>query len=255
MKVNYIDKKIKNIRKKIASLSYSARSAHLGSSLSCVEILTACMLIKKENKNTISEIILSKGHAAMAYYSVLNEFGEISDKSLKNYMKPNSNLWGHVTKSDNQFFKFSFGSLGYGLGISCGLTLGYESIKKKHNIYCVISDGEINEGSTWEALMFISHHQLNNIKIIIDKNSIQSLERTEDVINLKKLDKIFYNFDFDVSKINGHDIKSLIKLLKKKTKKPSIIICNTIKGKGIKEIEDKITSHYYPATFEQFKKI
>lgn len=255
MKVNYIDKKIKNIRKKIASLSYSARSAHLGSSLSCVEILTACMLIKKENKNSISEIILSKGHAAMAYYSVLNEFGEISDKSLKNYMKPNSNLWGHVTKSDNQFFKFSFGSLGYGLGISCGLTLGYESIKKKHNIYCVISDGEINEGSTWEALMFISHHQLNNIKIIIDKNSIQSLERTENVINLKKLDKIFYNFDFDVSKINGHDIKSLIKLLKKKTKKPSIIICNTIKGKGIKEIEDKITSHYYPATFEQFKKI
>ena len=255
MKVNYIDKKIKNIRKKIASLSYSARSAHLGSSLSCVEILTACMLIKKENKNTISEIILSKGHAAMAYYSVLNEFGEISDKSLKNYMKPNSNLWGHVTKSDNQFFKFSFGSLGYGLGISCGLTLGYESIKKKHNIYCVISDGEINEGSTWEALMFISHHQLNNIKVIIDKNSIQSLERTEDVINLKKLDKILYNFDFDVSKINGHDIKSLIKLLKKKTKKPSIIICNTIKGKGIKEIENKITSHYYPATSEQFKKL
>ena len=122
MKANYIDKKIKNIRKKIASLSYSARSAHLGSSLSCVEILTACMLIKKNNKNSISEIILSKGHAAMAYYSVLNEFGEISDKSLKNYMKPNSNLWGHVTKSDNKFFKFSFGSLGYGLGISCGLT-------------------------------------------------------------------------------------------------------------------------------------
>jgi transketolase len=255
MKVNYIDKKIKNIRKKIASLSYAARSAHLGSSLSCVEILTACMLIKKENKKSITEIILSKGHAAMAYYSVLNEFGEISDKSLKNYMKPNSNLWGHVTKSDNQFFKFSFGSLGYGLGISCGLTLGYESIKKKHNIYCIISDGEINEGSTWEALMFISHHQLNNIKILIDKNSIQSLERTEDVINLKKLDKIFSNFDFDVSKINGHDIKSLIKLLKKKTKKPSIIICNTIKGKGIKEIEDKITSHYYPATYEQFKKL
>ena len=239
MKANYIDKKIKNIRKKIASLSYSARSAHLGSSLSCVEILTACMLIKKNNKNSISEIILSKGHAAMAYYSVLNEFGEISDKSLKNYMKPNSNLWGHVTKSDNKFFKFSFGSLGYGLGISCGLTLGYESIKKKHNIYCVISDGEINEGSTWEALMFISHHQLNNIKILIDKNSIQSLERTEDVINLKKLDKIFSNFDFNVNKINGHNIKSLIKLLKKKTKKPTIIICNTIKGKGIKEIEDK----------------
>ena len=224
MKANYIDKKIKNIRKKIASLSYSARSAHLGSSLSCVEILTACMLIKKNNKNSISEIILSKGHAAMAYYSVLNEFGEISDKSLKNYMKPNSNLWGHVTKSDNKFFKFSFGSLGYGLGISCGLTLGYESIKKKHNIYCVISDGEINEGSTWEALMFISHHQLNNIKILIDKNSIQSLERTEDVINLKKLDKIFSNFDFDVNKINKHNIKSLIKLLKKKTKKPTIII-------------------------------
>ena len=253
MKISYINNIIRNIRKKIVLLSYSAKSAHLGSSLSCVEILTACMLIKNKNKNLISEIILSKGHAAMAYYSVLNEFGEISDKSLKNYMKPNSNLWGHVTKSDNKFFKFSFGSLGYGLGISCGLSLGYQSIKKKHNIYCVISDGELNEGSTWEALMFISHHKLNNIKILIDKNSIQSLERTEDVIDLKKIDKIFSNFDFDVSNINGHEVKSLIKLLKKKTKKPKLIICNTIKGKGIKEIEDKISSHYYPATFEQYK--
>ena len=103
--------------------------------------------------------------------------------------------------------------------------------------------------------MFISHHQLHNIKIIIDKNSIQSLGRTEDVIDLKKLDKIFSNLDFHVSKINGHDIKSLIKLLKKKTKKPSIIICNTIKGKGIKAIENKITSHYYPATAEQYKNL
>ena len=255
MKANYINNKIKSIRKKIALLSYSARSAHLGSSLSCVEILTACMLMKKLNKNHISEIILSKGHAAMAYYSTLNEFGQMSDKYLKNYMKPNSNLWGHVTKSNNKYFKFSFGSLGYGLGISCGLSLGYTSIKKKHKIYCIISDGEINEGSTWEALMFISHHQLNNIKIMIDKNSIQSLERTEDVINIKRLNKIFSNFNFDVNEIDGHNIKALLKLLIKRSKKPSIIICNTIKGKGIKEIENKITSHYYPATSKQFENL
>ena len=131
MKIDSINKKIKNIRKKIVELSYSAKSAHLGSSLSCVEILTACMLLKKDKKKSLREIILSKGHAAMAYYSVLSEFGEIGDKVLKNYMKPNSDLWGHVTKSNNKFFKFSFGSLGYGLGISSGLSLGYKSIKKK----------------------------------------------------------------------------------------------------------------------------
>ena len=255
MKIDSINKKIKNIRKKIVELSYSAKSAHLGSSLSCVEILTACMLVKKDKKKSLSEIILSKGHAAMAYYSVLSEFGEISGKVLKNYMKPNSNLWGHVTKSNNKFFKFSFGSLGYGLGISSGLSLGYKSIKKKHDIYCVISDGEINEGPTWEALMFISHHQLNNIKIIIDKNSIQSLERTKNVINIKKLNKILKNFNYDVSEVNGHKTHLIFKLLKKKKKKPMILICNTIKGKGIKEIENKISSHYHPATLIQLEKL
>ena len=255
MKINYINKKIANIRKKIVELSYSAKSAHLGSSLSCIEILTACMLLKKKNKKSLSEIILSKGHAAMAYYSVLNEFGEINVKLLKRYMKPNSDLWGHVTKSNNKFFKFSFGSLGYGLGISAGLSLGYKSVKKKHNIYCIISDGEINEGSTWEALMFISHHQLNNVKIIIDKNSIQSLERTSKVININKLNEILKNFNFHVREVNGHKINLLLKLLKKKTSKPMVLICNTIKGKGIKEIENKISSHYYPATLTQLEQL
>ena len=253
MNLNYINKKTQSIRKKIISLSYFTKSAHLGSSLSCVEILTACIIMKKNNKDSITEIILSKGHAAMAYYSVLNEFGEMSSKYLKNYMEPNSVLWGHVTKSNNKLFKFSFGSLGYGAGISCGLSIGYQFLKKKHSIYCIISDGEINEGSTWEALMFISHHQLNNIKIIIDKNSIQSLDRTENVINIKKLNKILFNLNFDVHEINGHNIRAILKLLKKKVQKPLVIICNTIKGKGIREIENKITSHYYPATFKQFK--
>lgn len=253
MNLDHVRKKIANIRKKIISLSYTTKSAHLGSSLSCVEILTACMLIKKNYNNSITEIILSKGHGAMAYYSVLSEFGEMSTKYLKNYMRPNSDLWGHVTRSNNKLFKFSFGSLGYGAGISCGLSLGYQSIKKKHNIYCIISDGEINEGSTWESLMFISHHQLNNIKIIIDKNSIQSLDRTENVINMKKLNNILFNLNFNVHEINGHNIISLLKLLKNKSKKPAVIVCNTIKGKGIRDIENKISSHYYPATLEQFK--
>ena len=90
---------------------------------------------------------------------------------------------------------------------------------------------------------------------MIDKNSIQSLERTEDVINIKRLNKIFSNFNFDVNEIDGHNIKALLKLLIKRSKKPSIIICNTIKGKGIKEIENKITSHYYPATSKQFENL
>ena len=129
-------------------------------------------------------------------------------------MKPKSNLWGHITKSNNEFFKFSFGSLGYGLGISCGLSLGYVSVNKKHNVYCILSDGEINEGSTWEALMFISHHQLKHIKIIIDKNSIQSLDMTKDVINLKKLDKVFSNLNYEVVTLDGHNINAILKALK-----------------------------------------
>jgi transketolase len=252
MKQKLINKKIFEIRRDIIKLSFKSSSAHLGSSLSVVEIIFACLYFKIKNKMA-TEIIFSKGHAAMAYYASLYQLKLMKKKLLDNYLKDNSSLWAHLSKRDNQYFKFSFGSLGYGLGISAGVSIGYKSKNKSHKVLCILSDGELNEGSIWESLMFISHHNLKNITILIDSNKIQSFGRTDDVIKITNLKKIFENLKYNVHDIDGHNFNFIYKIIKKSSTRPKIIICNTIKGKGISEIEDTISSHYKPATLEQLK--
>ena len=249
--MNELLKKCQNIRKNIIKLSYNTNSAHLGSSLSSVEILVS---ILNELKIRNDELIFSKGHAALSYYSCLVEFNYLRKSSLKNFLKRGTKLWSHITKQkDKPFFKYSFGSLGYGLGISAGIAYLKKIKKKSGKVYCVISDGELNEGSIWEAILFISHHRLKNITIFVDKNSWQSFGRTKEILNLGNLKKKFQCFNFDTHEINGHSLPRIISSMKKKTKLPKIIICNTIKGKGVKRIEDKLSSHYYPAIKEDLK--
>lgn len=232
------------IRSEIVQLSFKSKSAHLGSCLSLVEMLIAVINFSKKNK---SEIIFSKGHAAMAYYVILKNYGYIKNFSYGNYLKKGSKFWAHITRSNNNFLKFSFGSLGYGLGIAAGLAVGYKNIKVKKKIFCILSDGELNEGSIWESLMFVSHHQLNNIIILIDYNKFQSFGSLKEVINLESYKKKFEAFNFSFQLINGHNIKGVEKAIKKKSNKPKIIMCNTVKGKGIPRIESKLFSHYKPA--------
>jgi transketolase len=232
------------IRKNIIQLSFSSKSAHLGSALSSVEILISVFKFSKKNR---TEVIFSKGHAAMAYYATLDAFGFIKNFSYKYYLKKGSKFWAHISKYKNNFLKFSFGSLGYGLGISAGLALGYKNIKKKGTIFCILSDGELNEGSVWESLMFISHHKLNNIIIIIDYNKFQSFGKLDEVIDLKSYKNKFQSFNFDFQSVDGHNLKEIEFAITKKTDKPKVIMCNTIKGKGIKRIENKLSSHYLPA--------
>ena len=203
--------------------------------------------ILKKKLNLNSDIIISKGHASMAYLACLEYYGHIKKINSYKYIKKNSKYWGHVTRDKkNRFFKFSFGSLGYGLGISVGLA--YDNIlkNKKGNIYCVISDGELNEGSTWEAIFFASHHKLNNLKIIIDNNKIQSFGYTKDILNINYIDLV-KKMNFKVYSVEGHSINKLFKVFHKNEASASIIFCNTIKGKGIKQIENKVSSHYIPA--------
>lgn len=232
------------IRSDIIQLSFKSKSAHLGSCLSLVEILIAVINFSKKNK---SEIIFSKGHAAMAYYAILKNYGYIKNFSYNNYLRKGSKFWAHITKSKNNFLKFSFGSLGYGLGIAAGLAVGYKNIKKEKKIFCILSDGELNEGSIWESLMFVSHHQLNNIITLIDFNKFQSFGSLKEVINLDSYKKKFESFNLSFQLINGHNIKDIENAIKKKSDKPKIIMCNTVKGKGIPRIENKLLSHYKPA--------
>lgn len=239
---------IKKLRKKIIEISYIKKSAHLGSSLSCLEILFACFL---EYKRERCEIILSKGHAALGYYVVFEEF--LKKIKASNFISDKSNLWGHITKSSNKnsLLKFGFGSLGYGLGISAGLA--YSNKNKK--VLTIVSDGELNEGSFWESLFFVHHHKLQNLVLLIDYNKIQSFGFCKDIIDFKKIKNLFKNFNFSVTQINGHSINEISKQIKLQTKLPKIIICNTVKGKGIGRIENTIDSHYKPALLSDIKEL
>lgn len=234
----------KEIRKSILRVSSSSKTSHVGSALSCVDIIMVLYkyFIKKNNI-----FILSKGHACLAYYCVLEKFGFISSKILKSYGKNNSILMSHVSHKVPGV-EFSTGSLGHGLPFATGRALAEKIDKTNNNIYVLISDGELNEGTTWESLLFASFHNLDNLFVVIDYNKIQSLDLTENILKLEPLNKKFKSFNCNVLNIDGHSIEQIYRSLSKKNKnKPCIIIANTIKGKGVSYMENKIEWHYkYP---------
>ena len=178
-------KKIINIRKNILKKTFDAQSSHIGSCFSIVEILYVLYFLKLKNNDTF---ILSKGHAALALYCTLYEKKLISRLQLDTYGKNNSNLMAHASHKVNGI-EFSTGSLGHGLPYAVGKALGEKINKTKNNVYVLISDGELNEGTTWESFLFASFHQLDNLYIIIDYNKIQSLDFVKNVMKIEPLKK------------------------------------------------------------------
>ncbi len=242
-----------NVRKNILKISYSAQSAHIASALSIVDLITIIYLkfVSKKNKNIF---ILSKGHACLAQYCLLHELNYFSMKVLKSYGKDGTILMSH-TSHKVPGVTFSTGSLGHGLPFSVGLALSSKINKKdKKRIFVVISDGELNEGSNWEALLFARHHNLTNLTIIIDYNKLQSLDSVSKTLKLEPLRSKFESFGCKVIHIDGHDHSSIYKSLKTKPNKPLVIVANTIKGKGISFMENKVIWHYKPPNKEELKK-
>lgn len=240
----------RDVRKQLLKLSNSAKSSHLGSSLSIVDILV--VLYKSILKKNI--FILSKGHACLALYCILQKFNYISKKVLKSYGKNNTILLSHVSHKVPGV-EFSTGSLGHGLPYAVGRALAEKINKKSKKIYVLISDGELNEGTTWESLLFASFHKLDNLIIIIDYNKIQSLDYTKNILKLEPIDKKLISFGCKVIRINGHSFSQLYKSLSRKNKsKPLLIICDTIKGKGISFMENSILWHYKSPSNDELKK-
>jgi len=253
-------RKIEQIREKIITMSLSAKAAHLGSSLSCVEILVAvfadaCITNETVHSHSRPRIIMSKGHAAMAYYATANVFGLIPNEMLDSYLTNDSSLWGHVTRSDAApIIDYSTGSLGHGLGLATGHALAYQLRKNTAKIYCVISDGECNEGSTWEAVFFAGSRKLTNLYVLVDYNRIQSLDFCENVMDPEPFSDKWHSFGWSVKEVSGHDAVAIENLLKQKSDRPTVLLCHTIKGKGLPEIENTISSHYKPATEENLRR-
>ena len=236
-----MNKIIKNIRTNILKLTYKAKSSHIGSCLSIVEILVILYgnVLKKKDR-----FILSKGHAALALYCTLYENKFISFKTLNSFGSNKTSLMNHVSHKVNGV-EFSTGSLGHGLPVAVGKALKFKTNKENNKVIVLLSDGELNEGTTWESLLFASHHKLENLTIIIDYNKIQSMDFVKKVINIEPLKSKLISFGCNVHQIDGHNLSSIKKVLIKKNKnKPKIIIAHTIKGKGISFMENNNLWHY-----------
>jgi transketolase len=227
-------------------------SGHVGSSLSMADILAVLFLktLRIDPKDPAwagrDRFILSKGHAAAAVYASLAERGFIPMEWLKTYYCDEGKLSGHISHHVPGV-EFSTGSLGHGLPVLCGMALAARRAKKPHRLIALVSDGDCDEGSTWEAIMFAAQQHLDNVTIIVDYNQVQALGHSKDVIDLEPFAKKLEDFGWAVKEIDGHDfaaIESALSSLPFQKGKPSWLIARTVKGKGIKSIENTVSCHY-----------
>lgn len=236
----------KYIRLKSLLMVANSNSSHIGSCLSAAEII-AVMNIVAQDQNT--ELIFSKGHAAAAYYAALSGLGIISEDLLESFGMDASELIGHANHNVKGI-NFSTGSLGHGLPIGIGVAIA--KIKKK--VLVLMSDGELNEGTTWESFALASQHKLSNLTVIIDSNGLQSFGNTSDVLNLEPLSQKFSSFGWKCYEVNGHDISSLVSAIDLNViGMPKVIIAKTIKGKGIKIMENRLEWHYKSPNANELK--
>lgn len=251
----------KEVRKSAILMSLHAKSAHLGGALSCVEILVALYfkILKinpqKLDDQTRDRLVFSKAHDAKALYAVLSQRGFFPKEILNFYEIDQGKLPGHSTRHCVCGVEVSAGSLGHGLSMAAGMAMAGKLDKKKFRVFAILSDGECDEGSTWEAILFAGHHKLDNLVAIVDYNKLQGFGFTKDVLNLEPFGKKWKSFGWSVKKVNGHNLKQIIKALEKlpfKKNKPSVLICETIKGFGGVPIHiNQISSQYKPPTEEE----
>lgn len=243
----------RKIRNSILNMIYKSGSPHIGSCFSSVEILTALYsgILNISPDDTFNpdrdRFILSKGHAAAALYAVLAEHGFLSKNEINGFAVNGGALEQHPSRDLKRGIEVSTGSLGHGLSVGTGMAIAGKRDKKDYKVYVLLSDGELNEGSTWEAVMFASHHKLDNLIAIVDYNKIQALGYTKDIINLEPLSRKWLSFGWAVKEINGHDFSQIFEAFDSvpfSEGKPGVIIAHTVKGKGVSFMEDNLLWHY-----------
>ncbi len=254
-------KKQSNIaRQKIIEITTEVESGHLAGSLSCTDILVVLYFKilkhnpKKPNWEKRDRFILSKGHAAPAFYTVLAMSGYFKEEELYSLRKINSRLQGHPDSKKLPGVEISTGSLGQGLSAAVGMALGYKYDKKDGQIYCLVGDGECDEGQIWEAAMFASSNDLENITVIIDRNRYQIDGRTEEVLKLEPFEGKWNSFGWETKEIDGHNLEEIQKSLKDSRGRRVVIIANTIKGKSVSFLENNNKYHSKPCCREDCEK-
>jgi len=252
--IKLLENKSNWVRRKALDMAVNSGKAHLGGSYSCIDILVALYngKILKVSPETINDknrdrFILSKGHASLALYPILANNDFFPMEELETYGKEGTMLGGSVDYHINGI-EMSSGSLGHGLSVGCGISLSGKVDKKNFNTYVLLGDGECNEGSIWESIMFASSQKLKNLTAIVDNNKLGATTNSYNYTGGSNLSDRWESFGWNVYEINGHDFNQIFKcfreIISSSSEKPSVVIANTIKGKGISFMENKSNWHH-----------
>jgi transketolase len=261
--VDRIRELARKVRQHVVQMTHNAKTSHVGSSLSCTDILATLYgaVLRYDPANPRmpdrDRLVISKGHAAAAVYATLAEAGFFDPAELDQYCQNGSRFFGHVTHGKVPGVELSSGSLGHGLSVSCGMALALKRQGKPGRVFCLMSDGECDEGSNWEAILFAPHHKLDNLTVIVDYNHIQSLGATKDILDLEPFEGKWKAFNWGVRTVDGHDVPGLLATLGElplKPGAPTCIIANTIKGKGVSFMENTVLWHYRCPTDDDLAK-
>jgi transketolase len=241
------------IRLRSLQMIYRAKSSHIGSSFSMADLLAVLYtkILRVDPKQPDwaerDRFILSKGHACAGLYVALAELGFFPTAWLEDFYQDGARLAGHATHKGVPGVEISTGSLGHGLPIACGMALAGKRDQQSHRIFVMLSDGECDEGSNWEAALFAPHHQLDNLVVIIDYNKIQSLGTVKDVLDLEPFADKWRAFGWAVQEIDGHNLPQIEQVLTQlplKPNRPTCVIAHTVKGKGVSFMENQLLWHY-----------
>ncbi|AXH10894.1 transketolase [Malaciobacter halophilus] len=245
---------IEDIRYKTIKLSCESKAGHLAPSLSCLEILTTLFNdylnynTNNAKDNSRDRLVFSKGHGAYAYYVILNELGFLPSHELKNFYN-GSSIKGCLTQNLDYMIEASTGSLGHGLPIAVGMAQAFKMQNMTNKVVCIVGDGEMQEGSNFEALNIASKYKLDNLLVIIDANTLQAMSKVSDVgLSNPQLSNVLKSYPCSFSKINGHSIKELKEsfdnFFNKSNDNFSVLFCDTVKGKGLDFMENSIKHHF-----------
>ena len=252
MTIEELENKAKEIRRDIVDMVYHAGSGHPGGSLSCADIMT--VLFHEKMNLDEDKFILSKGHCAPTYYSCLASIGKIPHEDLITFRKIDSYLEGHPSNKINGI-DVSSGSLGQGLSVANGMALAKQLDGERGKIYCMLGDGELEEGQIWEAAMTANKYSLNNVVAFVDYNGLQIDGNVMDVKGVDNLKGKFEAFGWNVQEIDGHDMQAIIDAIDNtnNSDKPNVIIAKTIKGKGVSFMENQVGWHGKAPNEEEYK--
>lgn len=231
-------------------MHYESRVGHTGGNLSCLDALL-CLHHEVMGKDDVC--VLSKGHAAGALYVTLWTLGLLTEADLCTFHRDGTRLAGHPPATGIPGVAFATGSLGHGLSIASGLALAKKLRGEDGRIFCLTSDGEWNEGSTWEALIFAVHHRLSNLTVIVDANGIQGLGRVRDVSGIEPLEDRIVAFGAETRTSSGHSWSQLRAALAPAAEGPLIVVAKTVKGQGVSFMENTVAWHYLPMNEAQYQ--